>query len=61
VQRRHAASIVPSFDVSTAMRKGTSLGTIEASLEARGDSASHADTLTRITIRQHAWIRPPGC
>lgn len=47
-----AASISPSFDVCAALRNGTSLGTIEASLEARGYSASNAGALTGITIRQ---------
>ncbi len=47
-----AASISPSFDVCAALRNGTSLGSIEASLEARGYSASNAGALTGITIRQ---------
>jgi hypothetical protein len=47
-----AASISPSFDVCAALRNGTSLGTIEASLEARGYSAANAGALTGTTIRR---------
>jgi hypothetical protein len=48
-----AASIDSRFDVCAALRNGTSLATIEATLEARGYSASNAGALAGITIRQH--------
>jgi hypothetical protein len=48
-----AASIDSRFDVCAALRSGASLATIEATLEARGYSASNAGTLAGITIRQH--------
>lgn len=47
-----AASIDARFDICGALRNGTSLAAIEASLEARGYSASNAGALTGITIRQ---------
>ena len=47
-----AASIDTRFDVCAALRNGTSLATIEATLEARGYSAYNAGALTGITIRQ---------
>ena len=47
-----AASIDTRFDVCAALRNGTSLATIEATLEAGGYSASNAGALTGITIRQ---------
>ena len=48
-----AASIDTRFDVCAALRNGTSLATIEATLEARGYSAYNAGALTGTTIRQH--------
>lgn len=48
-----AASIDTRFDVCAALRNGASLATIEATLEARGYSASNAGALTGMTIRQH--------
>ena len=47
-----AASIDSRFDICAALRNGTSLATIETTLEARGYSASNAGALTGITIRQ---------
>jgi hypothetical protein len=47
-----ATSIDTRFDICSALRNGTSLATIEASLEARGYSAYNAGALTGITIRQ---------
>jgi hypothetical protein len=48
-----AAPIDTRFDVCAALRNGTSLATIEATLEARGYSAYNAGALTGTTIRQH--------
>jgi hypothetical protein len=48
-----AASIDARFDICAALRNGTSLATIEGTLEARGYSAYNAGALTGITIRQH--------
>jgi hypothetical protein len=47
-----AASVDSRLDVCAALRNGTSLGSIEASLEARGYSATSAGVLTGTTIRQ---------
>jgi hypothetical protein len=47
-----AASVDTRFDVCAALRNGTSLAAIEATLEARGYSASNAGALTGTTIRQ---------
>jgi len=47
-----AASVDTNFDICGALRGGTSLATIETSLEARGYSATKAGTLTGNTIRQ---------
>ena len=46
-----AAAIDSSFDVCGALRGGTSLATIETSLEARGYSATKAGTVTGNAIR----------
>ncbi len=46
-----AASIDTNFDICGALRGGTSLASIETSLEARGYSATKAGTLTGNTIR----------
>jgi hypothetical protein len=47
-----AASVDSRLDVCAALRNGTSLASIEASLEARGYSATNAGVLTGTTIRQ---------
>jgi len=47
-----AASVDSRLDVCAALRNGTSLASIEASLEARGYSATDAGVLTGTTIRQ---------
>jgi hypothetical protein len=47
-----AASIDTNFDVCGALRGGTSLASIETSLEARGYSATKAGSVTGMTIRQ---------
>jgi hypothetical protein len=48
-----AASIDAHFDICAALRNGTSLGSIETTLEARGYNATNAGVLTGTTIRQH--------
>lgn len=48
-----AASIDSRFDVCAALRDGTSLASIETTLEARGYNATNAGVLTGTTIRQH--------
>ena len=45
------ASIDTNFDICGALRGGTSLASVETSLEARGYSATKAGTLTGNTIR----------
>ena len=55
-----AASIDSRFDICAALRSGTSLATIETTLEARGYSASNAGALTGITIRQHCPDQAAG-
>lgn len=55
-----AASINSSFDICSALRSGTSLATIETTLEARGYSASNAGALTGTTIRQHCPDQAAG-
>ena len=55
-----AASISSSFDICSALRSGTSLATIETTLEARGYSASNAGALTGTTIRQHCPDQAAG-
>jgi hypothetical protein len=47
-----AASINNSVDICAALRSGTSLASIETTLEASGYSATNAGTLTGNTIRQ---------
>ena len=47
-----AATIDSGIDICAALRSGTSLASIETTLEARGYSASNAGTLTGTTIRQ---------
>jgi ABC-type multidrug transport system fused ATPase/permease subunit len=55
-----AATIDSRFDVCAALRNGTSLATIETSLEARGYSASNAGALTGIIIRQQCPDQAAG-
>ena len=47
-----AATIDSRFDICSALRDGTSLASIESTLEARGYNATNAGTLTGTTIRQ---------
>jgi len=47
-----AATIDSNFDICGALRGGTSLASIETSLEARGYSATKAGSVTGMTIRQ---------
>jgi hypothetical protein len=47
-----AASVDARFDICSALRNGTSLASIETTLEARGYTASNAGALTGTTIRQ---------
>jgi hypothetical protein len=55
-----AATIDSRFDICAALRNGTSLASIETTLEARGYSASNAGALTGITIRQHCPDQAAG-
>ena len=55
-----AATIDTRFDICAALRNGTSLATIETTLEARGYSASNAGALTGITIRQQCPDQAAG-
>ncbi|MFZ0904151.1 MAG: hypothetical protein WAN71_09805 [Mycobacterium sp.] len=55
-----AASIDSRFDICAALRNGTSLATIETTLEARGYSASNAGALTGTTIRQQCPDQAAG-
>jgi ABC-type multidrug transport system fused ATPase/permease subunit len=55
-----AASIDSRFDICAALRNGTSLATVETSLEARGYSASNVGALTGITIRQQCPDQAAG-
>jgi predicted PurR-regulated permease PerM len=55
-----AASIDSRFDICGALRNGTSLASIETTLEARGYSASNAGALTGITIRQQCPDQAAG-
>jgi Flp pilus assembly protein TadB len=47
-----AGTIDTRFDICAALRNGTSLATIETTLEARGYSATNAGALTGTAIRQ---------
>jgi hypothetical protein len=55
-----AATIDTRFDICNALRNGTSLATIETTLEARGYSASNAGALTGTTIRQQCPDQAAG-
>lgn len=55
-----AASVDSRFDICAALRNGTSLATIESTLEARGYSATNAGVLTGTTIRQHCPDQAAG-
>jgi hypothetical protein len=48
-----AATIDSRFDICAALRDGTSLASIESTLEAKGYNATNAGVLTGTTIRQH--------
>jgi predicted PurR-regulated permease PerM len=48
-----AATVDSRFDICAALRNGTSLASIETTLEARGYSATNAGALAGTTIRQH--------
>ncbi|MGA9493085.1 MAG: DUF732 domain-containing protein [Mycobacterium sp.] len=47
------ASVATNIDICAALRNGTSLATIEATLEARGFSPSKAGAVTGSAIREH--------
>ncbi len=55
-----AVSVDSRFDICAALRNGTSLATIESTLEARGYNATNAGTLTGTTIRQHCPDQAAG-
>jgi hypothetical protein len=55
-----AAGIDNRFDICAALRSGTSLASIETTLEARGYSASSAGALTGMTIRQQCPDQAAG-
>jgi uncharacterized membrane protein len=55
-----AATIDSRFDICSALRNGTSLATIETTLEARGYSATNAGALTGTTIRQQCPDQAAG-
>ena len=55
-----AGTIDNRFDICAALRSGTSLASIETSLEARGYSATNAGAMTGITIRQHCPDQAAG-
>jgi hypothetical protein len=48
-----AATVDSRFDICAALRDGTSLASIETTLEAKGYTATNAGVLTGNTIRQH--------
>lgn len=48
-----AGTIDSRFDICAALRDGTSLASIESTLEARGYNATNAGALTGTAIRQH--------
>jgi hypothetical protein len=55
-----AAAIDSRFDICAALRNGTSLASIETTLEARGYNARNAGVLTGTTIRQHCPDQAPN-
>jgi hypothetical protein len=55
-----AASIDTRFDICSALRSGTSLASIESTLEARGYTATNAGALTGTTIRQQCPDQAAG-
>lgn len=55
-----AAAIDSRFDICAALRNGTSLASIETTLEARGYNATNAGVLTGNTIRQHCPDQAPN-
>ncbi|MDT5165907.1 MAG: hypothetical protein QOC88_2801 [Mycobacterium sp.] len=48
-----AAATDSRYDICAALRSGTSLASIETTLEARGYNATNAGLLTGTTIREH--------
>lgn len=48
-----AAAVDSRYDICAALRNGTSLASIETTLEAGGYTAANAGLLTGSTIRQH--------
>jgi predicted PurR-regulated permease PerM len=55
-----AAAIDTRFDICAALRNGTSLASIETTLEARGYSATNAGAFTGTTIRQQCPDQAAG-
>ena len=55
-----AAAIDNRFDICAALRNGTSLASIETTLEARGYSATNAGAFTGTTIRQQCPDQAAG-
>jgi hypothetical protein len=55
-----AATIDNRFDICAALRNGTSLASIESTLEARGYTATNAGTITGTTIRQQCPDQAAG-
>jgi hypothetical protein len=55
-----AATINNRFDICAALRSGTSLASIEATLESGGYSASNAGALTGMTIRRQCPDQAAG-
>jgi hypothetical protein len=55
-----AATVDARFDICGALRSGTSLASIETTLESRGYTASNAGTLTGTTIRQQCPDQAAG-
>jgi predicted PurR-regulated permease PerM len=55
-----AATVNNRFDICGALRSGTSLATIETTLEAGGYSATNAGALTGTTIRQQCPDQAAG-
>jgi hypothetical protein len=55
-----AATIDNRFDICAALRNGTSLASIESTLEARGYTATNAGALTGTTIRQQCPDQAAG-
>lgn len=56
----HAGTVDARYDICAALRNGTSLASIETTLEASGYSATNAGALTGTTIRQHCPEQVPN-